>query len=642
MRSILVVLLSTLLFGCFGLAFGSAQEAAAPAVAVSHAADWLPDSTQGFARIVDFTKFLERIKATQFGKLADDERLQPFWKDQRKTIEGRFAEAGWQMNVTGDDIAKVAGGQVAVAWISKPQVPQKPYAVALIIDVAGKQNELNALMAKIDTELKARQATSKKLEQSGTTVTQYTLPRGAGELVIHESFYAVLDNYFVATDELAALQDILSAKKLGRADALGKSELFKKSMARIPTADADSDVQYFVRPIGLAKLLRSISGKPVTSQTDILKVLDAEGFGKLSAVAGRMQLGQKTFDVYHEAFVQTEPPLPTSVQILDFPNLANGKIPSWVTPKAASYLSTAWNAKEAFWKMRTLVDNVAGQPGVFDSVIEGIENDPNGPRINIRKHVLPYITPEIYSVNDVVKPVTTESRRSLIGIRINDPEGKLAEALERAMQNEPDASPEDFEEFRIWKVTREEDSDESLNVQTDFGFGDKKKTPPKEDEPLLSNWAITIFSNKTPTGNEQFLMFASHAEMIKEAIKLGKAADANNALDKEADVARVVKELQTLAKNETGCLWEINRSDRAYEMQYELFRQDKLPQSKSMLATILDRILRPKDELKKVQQEVKGDKLPPFAAIQQFFMPGGSRVVTHLDGWSYQGFILAK
>ncbi len=98
--------------------------------------------------------------------------------------------------------------------------------------------------------------------------------------------------------------------------------------------------------------------------------------------------------------------------------------------------------------------------------------------------------------------------------------------------------------------------------------------------------------------------------MIKEAIKLGKAADAGNALEKEVDVARVVKVLEGLAKNEAGCLWEINRSDRAYRMQYELFRQDKLPQSKSMLATILDRILRPKDELKKVQQEVKGDKLP--------------------------------
>ncbi len=85
MRLIPVVLLLSVLFGCFSSRSGAAQEAAANAVL--NAADWLPDSTQGFARIVNFTKFLERIKSTQFGRLADDERLQPFWKDQRKTLK---------------------------------------------------------------------------------------------------------------------------------------------------------------------------------------------------------------------------------------------------------------------------------------------------------------------------------------------------------------------------------------------------------------------------------------------------------------------------------------------------------------------------------------------------------------------------
>ncbi len=77
-------------------------------------------------------------------------------------------------------------------------------------------------------------------------------------------------------------------------------------------------------------------------------------------------------------------------------------------------------------------------------------------------------------------------------------------------------------------------------------------------------------------------------------------------------------------------------------MQYELFRQDKLTQSQSMLATILDRILRPKDELRNVNQRVKGDRLPPYEVVREYFMPGASRVETHPDGWSFEGFILAK
>ncbi len=644
--SILLLVLGSL--GSISTTIAIGQEANVPAanVLVSDVANWLPDGTQGFARVVDFPRLLERWKKTQLGKLADDDRLQGFWKEQQKTIENRFAEAGWQLNISMDDISKVASGQSAIAWISKPSVAQKPYAVALAVDVHGKDADLNVLLQRIDTELKERQATSQKISHAGVELTHYTLPRGAGQLIVHESFYAVVDGFLFATDDLPSLKEIIDAKKAGRDNALSKSKLFTQAFSHVPSKIAESDVEYFVQPIGLAKLLRAIANKPVTLQTDVLKVLEKQGFGKLSAVAGRLRFSDQTFDVYHEAFVLAEKPLSQSVQVLDFPNLANAKSPTWVTPKAASYMSLAWNAKEAFWKVKDLVDDIAGQPGVFDSVIEGIEKDPVGPQIDIKNDVLPFITPEIYSVTETVEPVTPDSRHSLIGIRINDANGKLANALERAMKNEPDASMEDFNDIRIWKVTRSEDSDEALNVDNDFGFGSGKKgskgaKPKEEEEPLLSNWAITIFS-KGGAGGEQYLMFASHAEMIKEAITLGKINQPNSQLDSEPDVARVIEALKKQSNDQAGCLWEISRADRAFRMQYELFRQDKLPQSRSMLATILDRILRPKDELKNTAQRVKGDKLPPFDDIKSFFQPGGSRVITQPDGWSYQGFILAK
>jgi hypothetical protein len=606
-------------------------------------ADWFPETTQGFARIVDFPKFLDRWHGTQLGKLAEDSRLQNFWKEQQKTIESRFAEAGWQLNIKADDIQKVASGQAAMAWISKPQDTQKPYAVSLIVNTKGRAKELEELMAKIETELKTRQATSQSINQEGASITQYTLPRGPGELVIRQSFYAVANDYLFATDELPALIDLLKAQKAGRQDSLSQSALFKKAMGRLSDSSRSGDVEYFIQPIGLAKLLRSISGKPVAAQTDILKVLDEQGFGKLAAIVGRLKFGEEKFDIYHDAFIQTEPPLPTSVQVLDFPNEAGRDIPSFVTPQAASFLSMAWNAKDAFWKVEKLVDAIANQPGVFESVIDGIKNDPQGPQIDVRTQLLPYITPEIYSVAEVVLPITPDSRRSLVAIRILDPEGKLAGALERAMKNEPDATPEDFGNVRIWKVERPDESFEA-KVEGNFDFGGKSKKPAKpkpEDEPLLSNWAITIYPLKTADGKqEDYLMFGSDAEMIKDAINQAQSDGKQGTLETEADVAKVLSELKQQAGDNRECVWEVSRADRAFRMQYELFRQDKLPQSRSILATILDRILRPKDELKNVDQRVKGAKLPPFDDIKSFFTPSGSRVVTHPDGWSYQGFVL--
>ena len=623
-------------------------EAIAPVDAVS-AAEWFPDQTQGFARIIDFPRFLERWQKTQLGKLGEHDLLKDFWKEQQKEIENRFAEAGWQLNLKVEDLSKVASGQTAVAWISKPQVPQKPYAVALAVAVKDKKIDVEQLMSKVDTELKSRQATSQKVDYKGHSITQYTLPRGAGALVIHESLYAVVDEHLFAADDLLTLQELIDAKTTGLNNSLAKSTLFVQAIGRVPSPANVSDVEYFVRPMGLAKLLRSISGKPVSAQTDVLKVLDNQGFGKIAAAVGRLRMAGARFDVFHEAFVQTELPLPVSVQTLDFPNLAGKRIPLWVPPQAASFLAVAWNAKDAFWKVKSIVDEMAGQVGVFDSVIEGIQTDPVGPQIDIKNEVLPFITPEIYSISEIVQPISPDSRRSLIAIRIDDPNGKLASVLERAMKNEPDASPEDFENYRIWKVTRDDGGDESLKIDNDFGnFGGNKgskasKAKEVEDEPLLNNWAITIVSSKNAEGVvEQFLMFASHAEMIKEAILASKKAQIVNTFEKEPDVARVLAELQTLANGKPSCAWQVNRSDKAFEMQYELFRQDKLPQSRSMLATILDRILRPKDELKNVTQRVKGDKLPPYNVIQEYFMPGGSRVHTHADGWSFEAFILAK
>lgn len=606
-----------------------------------NAADWLPDTTQGFARITDFPKFLEGWRKTQFGKLAKDERLQPFWKEQQKTIEARLADAGWQLNLRADDIAEIASGQSAIAWIAKPTNTSKPYAVALITGVAGKKAELDQLMQRVDTELKGRQATSENVVYGDVSITQYTLPRGAGEVVIHQSFYTVVQEHLIATDELAMMKELVDAATKGRPDSLSSSSLYQKSVAHLPTASKQSDMEYFIRPIGLAKLLRSISAKPITSQTDILKVLENQGFDKLAAAVGRVQFADGTFDIFHDAFIQTEPPLPLSVQVLDFPNLVEGKIPAWVTPRAASFLETAWNAKEAFWKLEGLVDEIGGQPGLFDSVIEGIQTDASGPQTDIKNQVLPFITPHIYSVSEIVEPITTDSRRTLIGIKISDPDGKLASALKRAMDIEPDAVPEDFEDIRIYKVTRVEE-DDSLSVEGDFDFGVGKKSkssaPKNEDKPLLSNWAITIFT--LPQNNDQYLLFASHAETIKEAILLGKAGVSQ--FESEADVKLVMEKLNRAGNAQPGSMWEISRSDRAFRMQYELFRQDKLPQSQSMLATLLDRILRPKDELKNVSQDVKGDKLPPFDAIRDFLMPSGSRITTQPDGWSYQGFVLAK
>jgi len=615
------------------------------------AADLLPQTTQGYLRIVNLPLFIERWNGTQLGLLGLDEGLKDFWKEQQVEIEKRFANAGWQLNFHAEDIYNIASGQAAIAWIAKPQDSQKPFTMALLLDVAGNVVDTENLLRRIDKELKDRKATSKDLEYQGVKIKQYTMPRAPGAIVVRESLYALAGDQLFAADELATIQSMIDAS-LGKAQSsLSKLPVFVTSSARLSENHHlldESDVEYFVQPTGLAKILRAIGGKPIAAQTDALKVLENQGFSKVTAARGRVHFGTDEFDVFHDSFVLTNPPLPRPVQVLDFPNLAGDEIPTWVGSDASTFLSMAWNSKDAFWKLEPIVDDMAAQKGVFESVIDGIKNDPVGPQIDIKTQVLPFLTPEIYSVGDTVDPITTESRRSLIAIRVNDPNGRLASVLERAMTNEPDAKPEDFKNIRIWKVSRSESDGDAAFESDDFGFGNKSVKPPsqiQDEKPLLSNWAITIYHHSSQNPADGFLMFASHADMIKEAIDRNILSNLNNKsseFESEKDVQRVMKAIEKLNKGITPCAWQVNRTDKAFKMQYELFRQDKLPQSKSMIATILDRLLRPKDEVKQTDQKVKGDRLPTFDKIEGFLMPGGARAHTLADGWSFSGFILAK
>ncbi len=206
------------------------------------------------------------------------------------------------------------------------------------------------------------------------------------------------------------------------------------------------------------------------------------------------------------------------------------------------------------------------------------------------------------------------------------------------MKGEPDANRVDFKGNTIWQVVHSEDANVTnlnvTNLDADFGnFG----APPdqaanKAPDPWLSNWAIAVHGD--------YLMFASHIEMIQEAIEQAQAAP-QSPLIKEADFQRVTAAIAEQFGEENGSAWQVIRTSLAYQVQYELFRQGKLMQSQSMLASILDRLLQNEDEMKSKEQKLNGSKLPPFEQISHFLQPSGLKVLTTDAGWEFGSLILA-
>lgn len=202
------------------------------------------------------------------------------------------------------------------------------------------------------------------------------------------------------------------------------------------------------------------------------------------------------------------------------------------------------------------------------------------------------------------------------------------------MKIEPDADPVDYKGHLIWKVVHRED-EAVKDLAADFGddFGGPPPAAGAQPQPWLSNWAITVYGD--------YLMFASHTEMIEQAIEQAQTGD-ESPLVNESDYRRVAEAIAEQFGNDDSSAWQVVRTSLAYRVQYELFREGKLMDSQSMLASLLDRLLQNEDEMRSKAQVLNGQKLPPYEKIAKFLQPMGMVVRSTDSGWDFGAIMLSE
>ncbi|MFY8070235.1 MAG: hypothetical protein ACOVNQ_01050, partial [Pirellula sp.] len=592
------------------------------------AIDLLPASTQAFTALPKSSEFIKNWRETQLGQLADDERMKDFWSNQQEELRRRLAAAGWQLSLKIEDLENLCSGQAALGLISRPEVTEKPFSLALIVDVADRAEELEKFFQRVGIEMESQKGVLKKIDANGVEVKHYSIPKLSADGRARDSYFAVSKNQLLISDDLRSIQELIEAQSNPREDSLAKSELYTKIQQRIVRDEHTAEIEYFVKPLGLGKLLRSISAQKGKKQVDLLKLLEDQGFGSILAAAGSVQLAKEDLDMHHQGFVLREEELPESVQILDFPNQKALVPPPWISAGSASVMGFSWNFTEAFPKLRGIVDAYIGD-AQFDEILEQIKNDPQGPQIDIRKEILPHIGQEFYTVTEIIEPITPDSKRSLICIKLNDPENKLYGVLNRYSKSEPGSSIEDVGDYRIWKFSNDEEEEEVI----EFNNPGNKNANEEDDEekPLLNKWGVCIVDG--------YFVFASNPESLVQVIENAKNQAIHGDFEKLSSVQSVRAMQEKLLSAEGQSFSEIDLADRSAEMQYELFRQGILPQSRSLMAIIAERILKTD---KSKPQEFQGSKLPPYEQVKHFFTPRGFVVRSEKDGWGIDAFILGK
>lgn len=622
--SALLVLLATL------LSTHSAQ-------AVRPSETLLPEETKGFVSVPDVDRLRTRFDASQWGQLMADPSMEPFLEDLERQLRSKFEESGRKLGLTWEDIENVYGGEVCMAAIQPDNVIGTA-AVAMIVDVTDHLAEADELMDKIERNMQERGATQVERVVGEITMVVYTLPVERGEEVAREAVLFIHENQLVAIDNDALAGEVAARFADDTITSLASTEAFQGSFARVidRSQGRPPEIRWFVEPIGYAYVSRVLSDRPQRRGTDLLKVLANQGFGCIQGVAGHVNFSTGEEELLHRTMVYAPGEFELAARILNFSNRGDLTPQAWITRELATYASFNWDMQDAFDHIDTLVDEFSGEPGFFDDLLESIKNDPNGPRIDVPNDLIAHLGNRVTVVTDYTLPITTECERLLAAIEVTDA-AAVQQTVDNAMNNDPDVTKRTYRGYDIWEIVEKEEYEVPQLEFEGPGFGPSPGfgTPPDENDPEAEE---RIISNAAVAVAHGHLLIATHVDFL---VKILDDIPATDRLNQADDYQLVAGELQRFATGDYAFRF-FSRTDEEFRPTFELIRQGKMPESKTMLGKLLNYMFGPEDEEELREQAIDGTKLPEYDNVRRYFGPSGMIVRRVEEGWLLEGLTLTK
>src|SRR4051812_12475466 len=441
----------------------------------------LPATTKGFVSTQDVDEVRSEFNKTQFGEMAHDPVMEPFIEDLKKQIGAKLERAGKKLGIKWPDMEGVYGGETAAALIQPDPKDKMSHATALIVDITGKRKEADTLLKKVAENQKANRAVATLIREAGVEITVYTQPLKPSETAQEKSFHCIAGDQLLLTDHEPTIRGIIHRLDGKAQDSLASVVAFNESLKHCSAAanGVRHHVRWFIEPFGYAEASRAAQGGRKKRGTDLLKILQGQGFTSIQGLGGHVFFstfggaahGGEQPEILHRTYVYAPPvkrpagaknqdKYDLAMRMLDFPNTGpNALEPQpWALPDVATYLSFNCKMREAFEYASTFVDAFIGDEGAFEEIWSSLESDPNGPRINIRKELLDYLGTRATLLSDVKLPIDTKSERLLALLELKNAAAAAAvsKTVEKAFKNDPQARKRTYKGTVIWEITQED------------------------------------------------------------------------------------------------------------------------------------------------------------------------------------------
>lgn len=188
---------------------------------------------------------------------------------------------------------------------------------------------------------------------------------------------------------------------LGAATSLRGAELV---LARLATPEAQAApvkinglARFAIEPLPLGKLLAK---PPVKGKRNTVKFFERQGGGEIKLVTGTIDLPAKgDLELSLDAELTGNFPLPKGLGILNYQVGAPAKLDDHFGKTAHTIRHWRWDFSQAIKSLTNLFDEL-NEPGpsgegVFDDLIDGLRDDPEGPKVDLRKDLFAQLGPSV-------------------------------------------------------------------------------------------------------------------------------------------------------------------------------------------------------------------------------------------------------
>ena len=599
-------------------------------------------NTRGFASIPNIEELRTKWNQTQMGHLVKDEAMRPFIDDLKAQLKRKIAGVREKLAIEFSDLRDIAGGEIGLGLVEQEN---DRAIVSLAVDVTGHHQRLENLLKKVDKDLIKRNAKKDTVDVSGTALTIYDIPPQDEKDIPRTAVYFVHDDMFCACDNRTEAEEML--RRFDGGSNLQSVKAYETTMAecRKESRNIAPQLRWFVDPFGYARAVRAYRRDDDKQRgKDYVAILNSQGFDAIQGAGGYVSFAVgSAYEMLHRTSVYA-PPIPglpekyeLAMRMMDFPNSNNLDAQSWSPRKLACYRTFNINTPNAFENFDTLFDAIAGYEDAFANMLEGLEKDPYGPQVDVRKDFVAHLGQRMTLVTDYQVPITPKCERFLFAIELTN-EQAIAATVEKFMNSEENAVKAQFQGKTIWEISEAQEDVEDLEI----AVGDLDLLDPVEP-------ALQVDSEEDGKGiptsavcvTDGHLFISSHAEFMKEVFT---NQDIDAGLAKAGDYREVERALNQLLPGSSSARF-FTRTDEAYRPVYELLRQGKMPESETLLGRVLNRLLAPPEEDEQRilrEQKIDGRLLPDFEMVRRYFSPAGTIVRSNQNGWFIAGATLSK